>query len=140
MAELRPTFEMLFMGSGLTSSKDDWYDLSSYQPNPNSPIPSGKQLWLGFATFIAEDKSLIFEIRPNLPTKSLGNVNNTQLRAFASLAAGESQEVDMYQNGDILTVVPMEYVSTGVEKVWLRIRSGSATVGAFDFMVYYTIY
>jgi hypothetical protein len=140
MASLTPVFELLFQGSGVTSTKDDWFDLGSYGPNNNTPIPVGKQLWLGYATFIAEDKQLIFEVRPNKPGLSTGTTANTDLRSFTSVAAGESQDVNMYLDGLITTYAPISSQSTGVEKLWLRIRSGTNTIGAWDFIMFYTLY
>ena len=139
MAQIIPIFEKAFIASGTTSTKDDWYDLSSYGPDANSPIPSGKQLWLGFATFISNDKNLTFELRPNLAAESLGTVAKTQLRTFASVPNGESRDVDMYQGGAIATLAPVTAVSTGVEKLWLRVRSGTNTVATFDVLLFYTL-
>ena len=140
MASLQPIFDLAFIGTGVTASKDDWYDLSSYGPNANSPIPSGKQLWLGFATFVAEDKNLTFEVRPNIAGQSTGTTGNTQLRGFASVPSGESKDIDFYFNGMLTTLVPMTAISTGVEKLWLRVRSGTNTVSTFDFIMFYALY
>lgn len=139
MANIIPVFDLAFMGSGSLNS-EIWIDLSAANPNPNSPIPSGSQLWLGYATFISNDKSLVFELRPNLPTKSAGNVTDTQLRGFASIAIGESKDVDLFYYGNILTLAPVTAVSTGVEKLWLRVRSGNNSIGTFDYIVYYSLY
>lgn len=135
MASLIPTFDQVAIGSGVTATKDDWFDLSSY----GVTVPNGKQLWLGYLTLIAEDKQLIFEIRPNLPTKSAGNTTDTSLRAFASVDQALSTDLDMYLGGNITTLVPAA-ASTSVEKLWMRIRSGTQTVAAWDFLLYYTIY
>lgn len=139
MANIIPVFDLAFMGSGSLNS-EIWIDLSASNPNPNSPIPSGSQLWLGYATFISNDKSLVFELRPNLPTKSAGNITDTQLRGFASIATGESKDVDLFYYGNILTLAPVTAVSTGVEKLWLHVRSGNNSVGTFDYIVYYSLY
>jgi len=140
MANIAPIFDKIFMGSGTTVTKDDWWDLSSYAPDANSPIPSGKRLWLGFATFISEDKNIIFEVRPNLATKNLGNTTDTQLRSFVSVPTGESRDVDFFLSGSIVTFAPVSADSTGVEKLWLRTKSASVNAGSFSFMVFYTLY
>ena len=140
MASITPIFDKAFMGSGTTVTKDDWWDLSSYAPDPNSPIPSGKQLWLGFATFISYDKTMSFEVRPNLLGQSTGTTGATQLRAFSSMPAGESRDLDLYLSGTVLTLAPVSAQSTGVEKLWLRTRSTSAAAGVFDFIMFYALY
>jgi hypothetical protein len=139
MAQLTPTFELAFMGSGTVNS-ETWVDITSAQPNPNSPIPVGKRIWLGYANLISDDKTLIFEIRPNLPTKSNGNTNDTHLRASTSVPAGESREIDLHYGGNVATLAPSTADSTGVEKVWLRVRSGSSSTGAYSYIIYYTLY
>ena len=139
MAQLMPTFELAFMGSGNVNS-EAWVDVTAAQPNPNSPIPSGRRVWLGYASLISDDKTLTFEIRPNLPTKSAGNTIDTQLRATVSVPAGESREIDMHYGGNVATLAPVSADSTGVEKVWLRVRSGSSSTGAYSYIIYYTLY
>jgi hypothetical protein len=139
MAQLIPIFEKAFMGSGTVNS-ELWIDLSAANPDPNSPIPSGKQIWVGYATFISDDKTVTFEIRPNLPTKALGNTTETQLRASVSITAGESKDLDLYYYGNIMSLAPVSATSTGVEKLWLRVKSGSNSAGAFSYIVYYTLY
>lgn len=140
MANITPIFELSFMGSGLTSTKDDWYDIGLSQPNPSSPVPSGKQIWLGYSTFISEDKNLIFEVRSNLTGNSTGTLANTQLVGFASVSAADSKDMDFYLYGNIITLFPVSATSTGVEKLWLRVRSGTQTVAAFDYILRYTLY
>lgn len=139
MAALTPTFELTFLGSG-TVNQETWIDLTASNPNPNSPIPAGKRIWLGYATFISDDKTLTFEIRPNLLTKSAGNITDTQLRGSQSVQAGDSKDQDLYFYGNVFTFAPVSADSTGVEKVWLRVKSNSASLGAFSYIVYYTLY
>jgi len=131
-------FDKMLVGSGVTTTKDDWYDLSAMLPDGISPIPVGRQMWIGYATFVAEDKGLIFEVRPNLPTKSAATAPDTILRGYSSVLVGESNDEDFYMYGNILTAAP-SVASTGVEKLWLRIRSGSAVSGAWDVIIYYTL-
>ena len=135
MATIIPVFDVQFLGSGSVNT-ELWHDISAQIGG----IASGKQLWLGFSTFIAEDKSLIFELRPNLATKSLGNLTDTQLRAFTSVPGGESKDIDHYLGGAINWLAPVGVVSTGVEKLWLRIRSNSASAGLWDYVIYYALY
>lgn len=139
MAEIFPTFDKVFSGTG-SVQQELWVDLSASDPDPNSPIPNGIQLWLGYASLVAIDKDLTFEIRPNLPTKSLGTVAETQLRSFTAVPKGDSKDVDLYYYGNISTLAPVGVTSTGVEKLWLRVRSGSGVVGDFDYFVYYSTY
>ena len=139
MASIIPLFELVSLGSGLTTAlKDDWFDITSYGPNVNTPMPSGRQVWLGFGTLISPDKPLTFEIRRNLPTKSAATPGDTELLAFATVPSGDSKDLDMYFGGAINTLAP-SVASTGVEKVWLRVKSGGAAVGGFDFIFYYTL-
>ena len=141
MATITPTFDKSFIGTGATSTKDDWFNISASGPDANSPIPSGQQLWLGYITLISTDKDLVFEIRPNLPTQSTGTTGNTQLRAFQSVAAADgSKELDLYYYGNLLTLAPVGVSSTGVEKLWLRVTSGTNTVANFSYIVRYTLY
>lgn len=140
MANLIPLFDKIIIASGVTSTKDDWFDLGSYGPDTITPITSGKQLYLGLATYTAEDKSLTFELRPNLVTKSASNTTDTQLRRSTTLnSAPDSKDDDMFFGGEITTLAPTAYVSTGVEKLWVRIKSGTNTVGAWDIILYYTL-
>lgn len=141
MANITPTFELTFIGGGMTTTKDDWYEMSASGPDANSPIPSGKQIWLGYITLISTDKDLVFEIRPNLPTKSAGNTTDTQLRTFESVSASDgSKELDLYYYGNIMTLAPVSGSSTGVEKLWLRVRSNTQTIASFNYIVRYTLY
>jgi hypothetical protein len=140
MAQIVPRFELSSSGSVTFSGTETWVDLTSFAPDINSPIPSGKQIWIAYVTCIAQDKAGTFELRPNLPTKSAGNITDTQLRGFTTVASGTSEELDVYYGGATMSLAPVTAVSTGVEKLWLRIRSGSNSSGSFDFIMYYTIY
>jgi len=137
MADMNPLFNIFYSGSGVTTTKDDWYDLGYY--GGISPIPTGRQMFLGYVVTIAEDKNLIFEIRPNIIGQSTGTIANTILRGYAAVQSGLSDPGDLYNNGYVNTLAPITGVSTGVEKLWLRVRSGSNVAGAFDFMVYYNL-
>lgn len=140
MAQIVPVFELTCAGTVTVSGTDNWVDLTSFGPNANSPIPNGKQIWIAYITCISQDKSATFELRPNLHTKSLANITETQLRGFAAVPTGESRDLDVYYNGAIQSLAPVSATSTGVEKLWLRIKSGSASTATFEFILYYTLY
>jgi hypothetical protein len=132
MASIVPVFESLFLGSGVVNS-ESWIDIAGI-------IPTGKQLWIGYASLISNDKTLTFELRPNIPTKSLATIAETQLRGFASVLAGESKDLDLYYYGNITTLAPIAVPSSGVERLWMRITSGSNSAGTYNYIIYYTIY
>ena len=140
MAEIIPIFDKVCLGSLTASGTDNWLDLTNYAPDNNSPIPSGKRIWIGYVTCISADKTATFELRPNLATKSAGNTTDTQLRGFASVPQGESRDLDMYYGGAITTLAPVTANSTGVEKLWLRIKSGSSSAATYEFILYYSLY
>lgn len=140
MAEIIPIFDALSLSSVTFSGTENWIDLTSYGPNVNSPIPAGKQIWIGFLTCISQDKGGTFELRPSLPTKSAGNITDTQLRGFVNVPSGESRDLDLYYGGAIVTLAPVSVASTGVEKLWLRIKSPSSASATYEFLLYYTLY
>jgi len=131
MANITPTFDLVFDGNGTVTS-ELWVDLGV--------IPTGKQLFIGYANLIANDKDLLFEFRPNILTKSLGTVGETNLRYVVSAPKGDSKDVDMFYYGNIVILGPAAGASTGVEKMWLRIKSGTGAAGTFDYMIFYTLY
>jgi hypothetical protein len=139
MAQQLPIFELSSIGSVTSSGTEIWVDILSYGPNSNSPIPSGKQIWIAYVTCISQDKNATFELRPNLLTKNLGNTTDTQLRGFASVPSGESRDLDVYYGGAINSLAPVTNPSTGTEKLWLRIKSGSNSAATFEFIIYYTL-
>lgn len=138
MANILPVFDLVSLGSG-TVTTETWINLTSYGPDINSPIPSGKQLWLGYMTLISQDKPLKFQIRPNLPTKALGTDAETQLRSFFSVGKEDSKDIDLNYYGNLTTLAPVSATSTGVEKLWMKV-TGNGVIGSFDFILYYTLY
>ena len=141
MAQIVAKFELTSVGSAISSSGADlWIDLLSYGPNTNSPIPSGKQIWIAYITCVAPDKSGTFQLRMNLPTKSAGNLTDTELRGFTMVPGGESRDLDIYYGGAIQILAPTTAASTGVEKVWLMVDPATANTGVYEFIVYYTLY
>lgn len=140
MADIQTTFDKTSITSVTFGGTENWVDLLSGAPDALSPITSGKQIWVGYVTIIAQDKGATFELRPNLPTKSLGNTADTQLRGFVFVPTGESRDLDMYYNSAILTLAPVGIASTGVEKLWIRIKSSTGSTSSFDFITYYAVY
>lgn len=141
MASIQPTFELTLIGSANTATKDDWYNIGALSSIPaNSPIPSGAQLWLGYCLVGSQDKSLVYEIRANKSGQAAGTVAATDTLAYvASDPTSGSVTADLYQHGNIQTLAPLQ-VSTGVEKLWLRVMSGTNTVASFQWFLYYTSY
>jgi len=127
MAQVQPVFDSIMTGTGSVNA-ELWVDLGL--------IPNGKQILLGYATYTAEDKNLQFETRSNLSTKSTATVVDTTLLDWTSTTAGGSVDRDFYQYGNIATTTVM---STGVEHLWLRIRSQSQAAGVYDYIVRYTL-
>jgi hypothetical protein len=140
--EIKVKFPLKIFGTSNTAAKDDWYDVGSIAAIPaNSPIAVGKQLQIGFINVGSQDKALDFELRVNKATKSAGNTTDTDLiAATASDPSAGSKWEDLDQDGRILTVAPISTVScTGVEKLWLRVQSGSNVVSSFDWWIYYEV-
>ena len=128
MANLIPIFDQIIAGAG-SVGKELWVDLGV--------IPSGKQIWYGFATLIAEDKNCNFELRSNLTTKSVGTNTETALHDWASASSGSSADRDLYHDG---ATTILSTLSTGVEHWWLKITSNSQTAGNVDYLIYYTLF
>lgn len=131
-------FERELAGGANTVSKDDWYDIGALSTVPqDSPIPTGKRLWLGFAFLYSADKSMEFELRSNKAGQTTGTVANTDLVARGASDPGAgSNAIDLYQGGAIQvdTIVG----SASNEKLWLRVTSGTNTVAAFSWLIFYT--
>jgi hypothetical protein len=144
MAQLIPMFDIIVNGTLTASGPENWIDLTSalYSAGviPSAVIPSGKQIWIAYITCISQDKNATFELRPSLPTKSSGNITDTTLRGFAAVPSGESRDLDVYYNGAITSLAPTNTTSTGVEKLWLRIKSGSGSAATYDYILYCTLY
>jgi len=122
---ITPLFDTVISNSG-TVTTETWVDLGA--------IPSGKQIWFGYATYAGIDKDTQFETRSNNTGTSTGTVANTQLHDFAGAQTGSSVDRDFYQYGNIMTA---SVVSTGVEHFWIRVTSRGAS-GAFDYILRYT--
>lgn len=140
--EIKVKFPLKIFGTSNTATKDDWYDVGALaSPAANSPIAAGKQLQIGFLNVGSQDKGLDYELRVNKPTKSAANTTDTNLiAATASDPSAGSKWEDLDQDGRILTVAPLVTTGcTGVEKLWLRVQSGSNTIASFDWWVYYEV-
>lgn len=140
--EIKVAFPLKLFGTSNTATKDDWFDVGAIAAFPaHSPIPAGKQLRIGFLNVGSQDKALDFELRVNKPTKSAASTTDTNIIANTASdpSAGSKMEDTDYQER-ILTVAPLVTTGcTGVEKLWLRVQSGSNTVAAFDWWVYYEV-
>ena len=128
MADLQPIFDTILSGAG-TVQTETWINLGL--------IPTDKQIFFGFATFIAEDKVSSFELRSNIATQSTGTVANTTLHDYSSAQVGSSVDRDLYRNGYTNTI---SIVSTGVEHWWLRVKAKGSVVGAIDYIIFYTLF
>lgn len=127
MAQLLPIFDLVLYGTG-TVGQEVWVNLGS--------IPTGKQFLLGYATYIAQDKNCQFETRSNLTGMSTGTAGTTQLLDWTSAQGGTGVDRDFYQFGNINTLT---VVSTGVEKLWLRVVTQSASTGVYSYIIRYLI-
>jgi hypothetical protein len=136
---VKALFELNLSGSANTSTKDDWYDLGSLSLGGGySPIPSTTQLWLGLFTAFSQDKGLTYELRVNNSGQSTGTTANTHLLGvMASDPSSGSMPCDLYYGGAIQTLAPTA-ASTGTEKLWLRVQSGTNTVANFSWFLYFT--
>lgn len=139
MAAVGVLFNLTFSGSATTVSKDDWYDIGALSVGGGySPIPTGVQLWLGLMMAFSQDKGLSYEIRVNNSGQSTGTVSTTELIGVsASDPASGTTPCDLFYRGAIQTLAPAAS-STGVEKLWLRVESGTATSSTFDWFIYFT--
>jgi hypothetical protein len=128
MASIQPVFDLTMSNTG-TVGTETWVDLGV--------IPNGKQLWVGYATFGAVDKNLQFELRYNNAGVSTGTLANTTLMDYSGTTAGSSIDRDFYWYGALAT---MTGVSTGSEKLWLRVIGQGQSTSGFEYIIRYTVY
>ena len=121
-------FDLSLQGSPSVGS-ELWVDLAT--------IPSGKQIWMGYATYTSPDKVVTFELRGNIVGESAGTIATTSLYASSSVKAGLSVNADLYRKGRLIL---RTVAGTGVEHWWLRIKSKSASAAAILYSLYYTLY
>ena len=58
------------------------------------------------------------------------------LPSFVKAADGDSEDMDLYYNGAITKLAPVGASSTGVEKLWLRVKTGSSASATYEFILY----
>lgn len=121
-------FDLNVQGSG-SVGQEAWIDLAA--------IPTGSKIFLGNARYSSPDKSLTFELRGNLTGMSLGNINATTLLDTVSVSPRSGTLLrDLFRNGrlHIATVI-----GTGTERLWLRLKSKSGTLGSYIYSINYTL-
>ena len=128
MSAIQPIFDAVINGTG-TVGTETWVDLGV--------IPSGKKLWIGYATYGAVDKNLQFETRTNNVNTSTGTLANTTILDYCGAQSGSSVDRDFYWGGALAT---MTSTSNGVEKLWLRVLGQGSVASSFEYIIRYTIY
>lgn len=121
------TFDTVLQGIQ-SFTTETWIDLGT--------IPSGSKAWFGYADYMPDGKTTIFELRTNTAGNSTGTVGTTTLLGRASLRDGVTGSADYYRNGRLST---KSVQSTGVEKIWLRLTSKSAAAAEAYWWIYYTL-
>jgi len=127
MADVQPIFDKVITGSGNLAT-ELWVDLGA--------IPTGKKIFYGYATLVAEDKACQFELRANYSGKSAGTVADTDLFDWCSANNGDSNDRDLYWFGNIAL---LSVVGTGTEHWWIHIKSKGAA-GIIDYIIRYQEY
>ena len=128
MSTIQPVFDTVISGSG-TVGTETWVNLGT--------ITTDKQFWLGYATLGAVDKNLQFEIRYNNSGQSTGTTGTTTLIDYSGTQAGSSIDRDFYWYGALATMTP---VSTGTERLWLRVLGQGSSSSSFEYILRYTVY
>ena len=91
----------------LTVGSELWVDLGL--------ITSGKRVWFGSTQYSSPNKSITFELRTNLATKSTGSLANTSLlNAVAVSPKSGTLITDLYKKG---TLHITSVYGTGVEQI-----------------------
>ena len=99
-------------------------------------IPSGSAIWIGSLSCTAISKTLTFELRPNLATKSTDTLTTTSLSSSLAARTGVTTIQDLYRKGRLHTVT---IVGTGTERWWLRVRGKGATASDFLYKISYAL-
>ena len=119
-------FTLKKTGSGNVTA-ETWFDLGV--------IDSGFDWWVGSAQYSSPSKTTTFELRTNLATKSSGSTTDTQIMSTASASKRTGTvTVDMYKSGLLHTAT---VVGSGVEKMWIRCTSATATAFSCSYTVNY---
>ena len=112
-----------------TTPAEQWIDLGL--------ITSGYDFWIGNAQYTSPSKSITFELRTNLLTKTAANTTDTKLLDAVALTTKSGTVTrDLYKKGTLHTATVH---STGVEHWWLRLVSKTATAGGYLYSVNYTL-
>lgn len=128
MADQLPIFDQVVSGSGSVGT-EAWVNLGT--------IPNGHQWLLGYATLIAEDKTLQFELRSNKSGQTAGTLAATDLLDWSSASGGSGIDRDLFQFGYINTETVL--ATSAGEKLWLRVTSKSASAGLYDYIIRYAV-
>ena len=116
------------VSQGLVSvGTETWVDLGL--------IPNGTKVMFGYATYMPDGKTIVFELRSNTAGQSTGATGTTVIHDRVSLRDGSVIDRDYYRNGRLQTVTLQ---STGVEHFWLRLTSKSAATADGYWWIYYT--
>ena len=127
MADVQPIFDKVITGA-VTLTTDLWIDLGA--------IPTGKKIFYGYATLVAEDKACQFELRSNLVGQSTGTAGTTELHDWCSANSGDSIDRDFYWYGNIAL---LSVTGTGTEHWWIHVKSKGAS-GVVDYIIRYQEY
>jgi len=122
-----PIFDQALYGSG-NANADLWVNLGV--------IPNGQTIQLGYATFMAVDKNMQFELRSNTAGFSDGTTAHTQLHDWSGASSGAAVDRDFYQYGNLNTVTIQ---GTGTEHWWLHVTSQSSSSGGYAYIIRYTL-
>jgi len=106
---------------------EQWIDLGL--------IPNGTQIMFGYGDYTPDGKTITFDLRSNLATKSAGTIAETTLHGRATVRDLQIAEKDYYRDGRLTTVTVQ---STGVEHYWLRLTSKSSNSSDAYWWIYYT--
>jgi hypothetical protein len=100
-------------------------------------IPSGQKTWFGAGQFASPDKTSTFELRTNIASQGSGSDANTLiLGAINAGARSGTVTKDFYKNGSLHTVSAL---GSGVERIWLKIKSKTAASGSYYFLITHTV-
>lgn len=109
-----PLFDKTYVGQLNFSNQEVWVDLGL--------IPNALQIMFGFTTYSCDGKTITFEVRTNKIGFSDGSLVNTDMHDRVSVRDGDSKDRDYYKNAN---TTRKSVISTGIERVWLRLKSKS---------------
>lgn len=120
-------FDKQIIGQINFSNQEIWVDLGV--------ITSGLYAFFGFATFTCDGKNIVFELRTNKIGFSDGVLANTNLHDRVQVRDGDSRDREYYR-GNLSS--RQSEISTGVEHMWLRLRSKSSNNADAYWWIDYT--